>query len=50
MNIDLNDTVPDKDRPEPKPEELTCFACELRKTCEFVDDPYNTDGDCLASK
>ena len=35
---------------EPKLEELTCFKCPLRETCEFVDDPYNTNGDCLASK
>lgn len=33
-----------------KPEELTCFKCQLRNDCEYVDDLYNTDGDCLALK
>ena len=31
-------------------QELTCFECDARKTCEYVDDLYNTDGDCLAFK
>lgn len=29
---------------------LTCFNCTEREECEFVDDLYNTDGDCLAMK
>lgn len=31
-------------------DELTCYKCECRCECEYVDDPYNTDGDCLAMK
>lgn len=31
-------------------EDLTCKGCLGREECEFVDDPYNTDGDCLAMK
>jgi hypothetical protein len=31
-------------------DELTCLYCINRETCYFVDDPYNTGGDCLASK
>jgi hypothetical protein len=31
-------------------DELTCHDCDTRSWCEFVDDPYNTDGDCLAMK
>lgn len=34
----------------PKKEDLTCFDCPLRKECYWVDDLYNTDGDCLALK
>lgn len=34
----------------PDPVTLTCNRCYSRKTCTFVDDPYNTDGDCLADK
>lgn len=30
--------------------QLTCFSCIFRETCRFVDDPYNTQGACLASK
>ena len=33
-----------------KPEDLTCFDCECRDTCPFVDDWWNTHGDCLALK
>lgn len=33
-----------------KKEDLTCFGCLLREECYWVDDPYNTDGDCLALK
>jgi hypothetical protein len=32
------------------PHKSTCTGCASRSTCEFVDDPYNTDGDCLANK
>ena len=34
----------------PDPETLTCFKCDQRDICKLVDDPYNTDGDCLAMK
>lgn len=37
-------------RPGPDPESLTCFGCSQRDICKYVDDWYNTDGDCLASK
>lgn len=33
-----------------KEEDLTCFECDQRAWCPFVDDWYNTDGDCLAMK
>ena len=33
-----------------KPEDLTCYKCEWREECPYVDDWYNTDGDCLAMK
>jgi hypothetical protein len=36
--------------PSPKLEELTCFKCKSRSECNFVDDFYNTNGDCLAEK
>ena len=29
---------------------LTCYNCFQREVCAFVDDPYNTQGDCLADK
>lgn len=29
---------------------LTCYDCPNRDTCKYVDDLYNTDGDCLATK
>jgi hypothetical protein len=35
---------------EPDLASLTCFACPHRATCDYVDDPYNTNGDCLALK
>lgn len=28
-------------------DKLTCKDCLRRNICEYVDDPYNTDGDCL---
>lgn len=31
-------------------EMLTCFSCKYAGTCQYAYDPYNTDGDCLASK
>lgn len=36
--------------PSPKLEDLTCYQCESRNECEWVDDFYNTNGDCLAEK
>ena len=33
-----------------QPEDFTCFDCPDKGTCPFVNDPYNTNGDCLASK
>lgn len=32
------------------PESLTCAKCQSRETCPWVDDAYNTNGDCLATK
>lgn len=29
---------------------FTCDDCASAPECEFVFDPYNTDGDCLAEK
>lgn len=29
---------------------LTCTDCLCRASCAFVDDLYNTAGDCLADK
>ena len=29
---------------------LTCGQCIDAPTCKYAGDPYNTDGDCLASK
>ena len=31
-------------------ETLTCYKCTQRDTCKYVDDLYNTNGDCLADK
>ncbi len=31
-------------------DKLTCFGCPARVECPFVDDQYNTNGDCLLSK
>ena len=36
--------------PSPKLEDLTCFDCPSRNDCKYVDDFYNTNGDCLAEK
>ena len=30
--------------------ELTCINCAPEVACEFRNDPYNTNGDCLALK
>ena len=35
---------------EPDPTTLTCYNCAQREMCALVDDPYNTNGDCLAYK
>jgi hypothetical protein len=32
------------------PKTLTCYECCCRDHCRWVDDEYNTDGDCLALK
>ena len=40
----------DFDYPGPDLDTLTCKECPERSTCKFVDDWYNTDGDCLAYK
>jgi len=40
----------DEDYPDPPLDSLTCFNCADRETCPFVDDLFNTDGDCLADK
>jgi hypothetical protein len=37
-------------RPPPDPESLTCFSCTDNDICKYANDPYNTDGDCLAMK
>jgi hypothetical protein len=48
---DLKDQdTQDYDYPGPDPDTLTCKDCSERSTCKFVDDWYNTDGDCLAYK
>lgn len=33
-----------------KLEDFTCHDCPHKATCEYAWDPYNTGGDCLASK
>ena len=35
---------------EPPPKEYTCHKCKERDKCAFVDDLYNTGGECLAMK
>lgn len=35
---------------KPDPMTLTCYNCVSRNACAYVDDPYNTQGDCLAYK
>jgi hypothetical protein len=32
--------------PNPDPESLTCYKCQEREVCEYVDDSYNTQGAC----
>jgi len=29
---------------------LTCYDCPNYETCDYADDLYNTDGDCLDEK
>ena len=31
-------------------EDCTCYTCLSNKTCEWAFDPYNSNGDCLATK
>jgi hypothetical protein len=31
-------------------DKFTCDDCQAKRTCPYVFDPYNTDGDCLAEK
>jgi hypothetical protein len=31
-------------------DKFTCDECPFKTTCEYVFDPYNTNGDCLAEK
>jgi len=38
------------ERPPIPKENLTCHNCEVRDKCAYVDDHYNTNGDCLAMK
>lgn len=35
---------------EGEKEYMTCHRCSEKDVCEYAWDPYNTDGDCLASK
>jgi hypothetical protein len=30
--------------------ETTCFTCDRKFYCRYSFDPYNIEGDCLASK
>jgi hypothetical protein len=46
---DIFKETDDKDRSVP-PELCTCTDCKDRSICPYVDDPYNTNGDCLAQK
>ena len=32
------------------PRNLTCYDCPDYEKCEYADDLYNTDNDCLAEK
>lgn len=34
----------------PRPGSLTCHRCPDKDICKYANDPYNTHGDCLASK
>jgi hypothetical protein len=40
----------DPDYIPPDPGSLSCFGCVDRLLCPYVDDAYNTNGDCLAVK
>jgi hypothetical protein len=50
----VEDQLPDGTYPERdcsvEKEWTTCFRCPDNATCQWAWDPYNTDGDCLASK
>lgn len=35
---------------DPTKKAYTCETCDERRTCPFSMAPYNTNGDCLASK
>ena len=48
MEADIQEE--EEDHTPPKNEDLTCFKCRDKDTCEFAWDDYNTGGDCLASK
>ena len=45
---ELHECMSTPDMPDAK--DLTCYDCLSRKECEYTDDGYNTDGDCLAIK
>ena len=40
----------DPNSPVPPSSRYTCDDCASAPVCYFTFDPYNTDGDCLASK
>jgi predicted protein tyrosine phosphatase len=52
------ETFPDLSKITPEEEDAmvsrgeysTCDKCEIKGSCEFSGDPYNTDGDCLRDK
>ena len=48
---DLSKITPEEeDAMVSRGEYCTCDKCEIKETCEFSGDPYNTDGDCLRDK
>jgi len=50
LEIKTRSRVADISRFTPVLPGLTCEHCRERVACPFVDDPYNTGGDCLAMK
>jgi hypothetical protein len=51
LNPSVTETVLDEEEYVPvDPKTLTCYECCCRDHCRWVDDEYNTDGDCLALK